>query len=321
MVAGKDSLGRRDRRRPNSSGKRVRLMPRDVTWLEALHRHGPLASSFLIEFAKPLGMNTKRAQERLADLFHEDNTAHGGSYLQRPAQQFQTLDARYNQVVSDLTPAGCNALKQSGVWRSQSGPQGGPWWHKFMIASITASIELACDARSDVYFIPQSKILKRAESKLEVDVRFTDPATEKSALKVLKPDALFGLEYRDRGQSKFRFFVVEADRATEPLSTKSFNRKSARRSFAQYRTYIEDGVYKRHLNLTAPLLVLNVTTSAARREALVKTLLSDAPLGNDYLLFQSWESFCPPPSVPRPNATLLTGGWSRAGRSDLKIDR
>lgn len=295
-------------------------MPRDLTWLEAIHRHGPLASSYMFEFAKPLGMNMKRAQERLADLFHEDNTAHDGPYLQRPAQQFQTLDARYNQIVSDLSPAGLKALKQADAWHAGAGPQGGPWWHKFMIASVTASIELACLARSDVIFIPQWKILERAQAKLEADVQYVDPTSCKQVQKVLKPDALFGLEYRTGGRSRYRFFVVEADRATEPLTTKSFNRKSARRSFAQYRAYIEQGRYKQHLKLTAPLLVLTVTTSETRRNALIKTLLSDRPDGNNYMLFQHWNAFAAPPSVPKPNPLLLNGSWLRAGRSRLTID-
>ena len=294
-------------------------MPRDITWLEAIHRHGPLASGFLIEFAKPLGMNQKRAQERLADLFHEDNTVHGGAYLQRPAQQFQTLDARYNQIVSDLSSAGVKALKQASSWHEQSGPQGGPWWHKFMIASITASIELACMARSDVEYIPQWKILERAQTKLEADASYVDPASDKPVRKLLKPDALFGLEYRSHGRSRYRFFVVEADRATEPLTTKAINRKSARRSFSQYRAYIEQGLYKQHLKLTAPLLVLNVTTSETRRNALLKTLLRDSPGGNDYMLFQHWEAFNTPPGVPKPNPFLLEGSWLRAGRSRLTI--
>lgn len=296
-------------------------MPRDLNWLEAIHRHGPLASSFLIEFAKPLGMNEKRALERLADLFHEDNTRHGGPYVQRPVQQFQTLDARYNQIVSDLSPAGIKALKQNGAWQIGSGPQGGPWWHKFMIASVTASIELACLARNDVFFIPQSKILERAQTILEANVRYVDAASGKPAQRKLRPDALFGLEYRRGGQSRFRFFVVEADRATEPLTTKSFNRKSARGSFAQYRAYIERGAYKQHLKLTAPLLVLNVTTSEARQNALIKSLLSDFPGGNDYMLFQHWNAFTAPPSVPKSNPFLLYGSWQRAGRSHLTIDR
>lgn len=296
-------------------------MPRDLVWLEAIHRHGPLASSFLIQFSKPLGMNTKRAQERLADLFHESHTPHGGSYLQRPAQQFLTFDARYNQIVSDLAPTGIKALKQASAWRDRSGPQGGPWWHKLMIASITASIELACLDRRDVAFIPQWKILERANSDLEADLRYLDPASGESVQKLMKPDGLFGLEYRAPGRSRFRFFVVEADRATEPLTTKNFNRKSARRSFAQYRAYIERGIYKQHLKLTAPLLVLNVTTSEARRDALIKTLLADVPSGNDYLLFQYWDAFTAPPGVPNPNPSLLNGNWLRAGRRHLSIDQ
>jgi len=321
MKPKRDSLGRRDRRKPCSTGKRVRLTARDAQWLEFIHRHGPLASSYLIDLASSLGMNEKRARERLADLFHEKNTAHDDPYLIRPPQQFQTIDARYNQIVSDLSPAAIKSLKNRGAWHPWSGAQGGPWWHKFMIASITASIELACATHADVHFIPKSKILARANKSLESEVRFVDPATGQSELKILKPDALFGLEYRANDRSRFRFFVVEADRSTEPLTTKNRNRKSALRSFAQYRAYVEQGLYKRHLNLTAPLLVLNVTTSESRRTALIETLLSSAPEGRTYMLFQNWDAFGTPPSVPKPNPSLLLGRWFRAGHSGITIDR
>lgn len=304
-----------------SSGKRVRLTDRDLVWLAALHRHGPLPSSFLLGFGAPKGKSFKRAQERLGDLFHEDNSAHGGAHLIRPAQQFQTLDSRYNQLVYDLAPAGIKALKACAAWSDTSGPQGGPWWHKLMISSITASIELSTINRPDLSFIPRSKILERAGAKLERSVRYVDPASNKTVEKVLKPDALFGLEYRGPNGSRFRFYVVEADRATEPLTTKALNRKSAARSFAQYQAYVERGLYKQHLNLTAPLLVLNVTTSEARREQLIKALIQSAASGSDYMLFQHWDAFSVPPRIPNPNGVFLSGNWHRAERGLLRIDR
>ena len=315
-----DTLGRRKRTRASSTGKRLRLTLRDQAWLTALHRHGPLSSSFLLAFAAPLAMNEKRARERLGDLFHEANTPHGGSYLARPAQQFQTLGSHYNPLVYDLTPSAQTALRAIGAWSERSVQSAGPWWHRFMVSAITASVELAAAQRPDIGYIPQAAILDRAGAGLEWPVEYVDPASSKRVTKVLKPDAIFGLEYRSLAARRFRFFIVEADRASEPLTTRHWSRKSAARSFAQYQQYVGAGLYKRHLGLTAPILVLNVTTSLARQAALIKTLMAASPSGNDYTLFQTWDAFCVPPQIPAPNQHLLDGLWQRAGRSALRID-
>ncbi len=84
-----DTLGRRRRLHPRSTGKRVSLQERDWLWLRKLHEHGPLPSSFLLAFAEDSHRSEKRAKERLTDLFNEDNTPHGGPYLARPPQQFR----------------------------------------------------------------------------------------------------------------------------------------------------------------------------------------------------------------------------------------
>lgn len=313
MSAKTDTIGRRDRTTPSSAGKRVHLTVRDQIWLEAIDRHGPLASSFLHAYTEPLGMYEKRAKERLCDLFHEDNTPDGAAYLVRPRQQFQTLDSRYNQLVYDLGAGGKRALKRAGSGSDRSGPSGGPWWHRFMASSITASVEIGTLGREDVSFIAQGQILDRAETSLECPVTYVDPASRKRVTKSLKPDAVFGLEYHTPQGSRFRFFVVEADRATEPLTTRNWNRKSAERSFAQYAEYIGRGVYKAHLNLRAPLLVLNVTTSNARCARMIETLSKQSPGGNDYLLFQHWDAFETPAKIPKPNLSFLEGTWQRAG--------
>ncbi len=128
-----DTLGRRSRLTPQSTGKRLSLQPRDLLWLQKLHEHGPLPSSFLLAFAKGTHRSEKRAKERLTDLFNEDHTPHGGAYLSRPPQQFRTLDARYNQLVYQLTPAAERALKQAGLWNGRHAARQGPWLHGFMV--------------------------------------------------------------------------------------------------------------------------------------------------------------------------------------------
>jgi hypothetical protein len=306
-MSGQDRIGRRSRLRPTSTGKRVTPQERDLLWLSKLAEHGPLPSSFLLAYSGHSHTSEKRAKERLTDLFNEDNTPHGGPYLTRPPQQFRTIDSRYNQLVHDLAPAAVAA----GIAIRSS--RSGPWLHSLMVGCITASIELACLERDDNAYIPQSRILARADAELRWPTRLADPATGKAYTKDLLPDAVFGLEYRTGKGSGFRFFAVEADRATEPAMSSNFHRKSFERHLLQYREYVEGGGYREHLDLTAPLLVLNVVSDSARLERMLKTAGEMFPDGNSYQLFQCWEDFGPVLRPPWPNPAMLTGDWARAG--------
>lgn len=319
-VAQYDALGRRRRLQPSSTGKRLTLQERDWRWLQVLHEHGPLPSSFLLAFARGYGVSEKRARERLTDLFNEDNTVHGGAYLARPPQQFQTIDSRYNQLVYVLGAAGERALKQEGLWRPANGTTGGPWWHQLMVSCITASIRLAAEETRDLAYISQADMLERAEAELSCPVVINEPGTKRKLRKELKPDALFGLAYNSAGSTSFRFFAVEADRSTEPYTSANFNRKSALRNYLQYREYVGGGLYKDHLNLTAPLLVLNVCNDPERAAGMQKLIARQGQGANSYLLFQAWTDFGLPVRPPSPNYSLLDGVWSRVGKSDFRIN-
>lgn len=305
-----DQLGRRSRLAPMSTGKRVTLQRRDIEWLSWLHRHGPLPSSFMLAATAQLGVSRKRATERLGDLFHEANTAHGGPYLMRPRQQFRTLDSRYQPLFYDLTSAGEAALRERKLWRERSRGVGGPWLHQLMVASITASIELAVNDRDDLEFIPQADILERAEATLQTEIAYDDPALKRRVVKAFAPDAVFGLKYITKDGPRYRFFVVEADRGTEPLVSNSGSRKSMLRSFHQYGAYIGEKLYRAHLGLTAPLLLLTVTTSEQRLANMLE-VASEVPALSRAALFQSWESFRTPFRVPDLKPTLLGGPWQR----------
>jgi hypothetical protein len=87
------------------------------------------------------------------------------------------------------------------------------------------------------------------------DHPFINPVTGYEQAVDLIPDALFGLEYNTRGKKSYRFFLVEADRGSEPSRSSRFNRKSHMRNFLQYREYVGHGCYKDHLGLTAGMLV------------------------------------------------------------------
>ncbi len=321
MNEARDSSGRRSRTRPTSTSKRVTPQPRDLLWFEKLHQHGPLASSFLLAYARDTHRSDKRARERLTDLFNETNTPHGGAYLTRPPQQFRTIDSRYNQLVYDLAPAARRALIEQGLQCEQATARTGPWLHSFMVSSITASIELAVARREDITYIPQAAILERATTNLRYPVSIADPSSKKEVAKDLIPDALFGLEYHTPAGSRFRFFLVEADRATEPANSDNINRKSMLRSLRQYQAYLERGLYKRHLQLTAPLLVLFVANDPRRCEQMIRLLQAKTPGIRSHLLFQSWADFGEVYRPPTPNSALLEETWTRADMQAFRLDR
>ena len=317
-----DSIARRRRTQPTSTGKRVSPQTRDLLWFSKLHEHGPLPSSFLLEFSQGMCRSEKRAKERLTDLFNENNTPHDGSYLTRPLQQFRTIDSRYNQLVYDLAPAAERALQDEGLWHERQARPSGPWLHQFMVSCITASIELATLARPDLSYIPQHEILARADAVLRHSITITDPATGRRVEKDLIPDALFGLRYRTDDGDRFRFFVVEADRATEPARSGNWRRKSFEGSLLQYREYVGQGGYRDHLNLTAPLLVLYVTSSQKQMERMIALAEElSGPGGNPYTLFRTCEAFGPVFRPPQPMHDLLNSAWRRAAMSDFFVDR
>ena len=198
-------------------------------------------------------------------------------YLIRPPQQFRTIDSRYNQLVYDLAPAGWRALERNDIGRSKRNTLSGPWLHRFMTSCITASIELATLARGNISYISQSEILRRADAELRCAVEIADPISGYRYKKDLIPDALFGLRYHTAEGDRFRFFVVEADRATEPATSGNWNRKSFERNLAQYEAYVACGVYREHLGLTAPLLVLNVLSDQRHMERMINFTASRYP--------------------------------------------
>lgn len=314
-----DTLGRRSRLKPQSTGKRVTPQERDLLWFRKLHEHGPLPSSFLLQYASDTHRSEKRAKKRFTDLFNENNTPHGGPYLSRPPQQFRTIDSRYNQLVYDLTPESEKALKQAGLWSEYGTARSGPWLHGFMVSCITASIELATLDRDDIRYLPQSYLLERAGADLRYPTRITDPVTGREYTKDLIPDAVFGLQYKTPEGPRFRCFVLEADRSTEPATSKNFNRKSWQRSLQQYEEYIGRELFRDHLNLKCPLIVLNVMADPKRIDQIRQLIEDQVPKLSGLMLFQAWEDFGTMFTPPKPNAALLESGWSRVGWPALTI--
>ena len=309
----KDSIGRRKRTQRQPTGKSIQITPRDILWLEKLHQHGPLPTTYLHAYSKTLlgSKDQGRAVKRMADLFHESGL------IERPHQQFNTINARYNSLVYDLSPQGMELLKSLGKYSDHSPTPNGPWVHKCMISCITSSIELETFYH-DVRYIHQHEILERKNVNLRIPISYSDPCTLKTIRTDLIPDGLFGLEYQLNNGSSYLFFVLEADRSTEPIRYKNQSRKSFQRSLQQYREFIGRGKYKDHFGLTAGMLVLNITTAESRIENMMNSISESSNL-NRYMLFQSVNNFGQIFKPVAPNQKFLTESWMRAGCSSYNL--
>ena len=302
MSALTDSLGRRKRISPYSTGKRVIPTERALLMMEKLHRHGPLSTPFLVEFAGQKFSSRNRTLERLTDLFNEDNTPHQGRYLDRPHQQFATLDARYHDLMYDVLPPAVEALKDTERFFLNTPETSSlKWKHDAFCAAITASVDLAAAQHPEQYeYIFHDEIVSRI-GKFEFPI----------GSYLLRPDRAFGIRYKPSGQA--RIFLIEADCATEPL-TGPAKRKTQERTLAHYKTFIQDREYHRYFPHGTRLMLLYVFSSKNRMHNVMQMAGN-----NTYVLFQSWSAFSKYFIPPKPRHDLFTHGWLRAGNSEFFI--
>lgn len=311
----KDRLGRRPRDRRSPAGMTISVTDRDLTWFEKLHRHGPLASTYLLEYSKHTHRSEGRAKDRLTQLFHEKGRR-GAPFLDRPWQQFATYDSRYNDLVYDNAEGALRALGDAGLLRTNTPVVGGHWVHRYMTAAITSSIELSALCTDNVRYIFQDEILNRAGTSL----RF--PVTADGATCDLIPDALFGLEYTSEGRKLYRFFLVEADRCTEPVRVSHRRRKSYERTVRQYAEFVGKGMYKGVLKLSAGIVVLNVTTSDSRKDVLISlTRELSVSRQNGYMLFATVPTFGRAFKPAQVLHQLFSTPWQRAESGSFFISR
>lgn len=310
-----DSAGRRLRFESVSTGRTVKVTDIDIQIFERLHRIGQLSSNFITDYYQAFGRNPRYGLNRLTRLSHETNNCQGGRLLYKPDWQLDTAFADNHAIIYDLSPFSESILKNEGKWRKRAIPplvRSNSFKHDYMATSIIASIELATMETDTIRFIYGDEILDRAGK----DTMVFD--TEHGPL---RPDGLFGLEYKDQEKTYFRFFMVEADRATEPIRGKVHGktRRSYELKIMQYRDFIGKKKYRDQLNLTAGIMVLNVTSEVARKETIIDLTNELSNDGNNYLLFRSathFNRFFKPSHVMKE---LFTGEWERAGADPFVI--
>jgi hypothetical protein len=180
--------------------------------------------------------------------------------------------------------------------------------HALAICECLASIELAALMRDDLRFIPWSEILARAPE----EVRLASmPFRLGSARATVIPDGLFGIEYRSGGRKAFRFFALEVDRGTMPVTRRGGSSTSVAAKLAVYEQLITSQATRRLLGIPN-LFVLTVTSSEARAANLRATAESDcAP----WFLFKAVDET----TLKRPQPSLLIDAWTRPNLPPLSV--
>lgn len=322
---------RRSRMRRISSGKRIELTERDIELFKLLNRYHFLRSNFLFAF---LGGNSlTRFKERLGHLYHD------GRYINRPEQQWQFANCRYMPVIYELDDRGEQVLRERGLIHCDSpllkkGRMGAyrQFAHQLMICDCMASIELGAGQDRGLRFISWQEIVAKAPEStrklnnpfaIPVSISHTFPRTgamQRADIKVV-PDGLFGLEYTRDGSKAYRFFALEADRNTQPVTRSDLQQTSYLRKILAYRQISAEGIYKSHLGLPN-LFVLTVTTNEAHMTHIMSLVRELAHEGKSRLfLFKTMSSLGDFGKAPAPIPHMVTDAWQRVGYEGFQIDR
>lgn len=324
----KDALKRRKRDAPpQSKGIRLNPTPRDILICHKIFQHGPLSSTMLYELTRHLARDPQRCDKRLTDLYNESDTPHGGTYLARPAKQWESMDARYQDAIYTLTPRAEQLLSELGLLAAFERPHTHSqqqFRHSAMSAHITASIELACAQDRTLRFISEQEIMAHSPNKTRaIPCTVRHPSDRSEIYKgVVIPDAIFGIEFVGKGK---RYYFLEADRGTEtiwPLGKHPLKDVSYLRKVLQYREVIGNGVYKDFFGITGGVVVLNVVTILSRLKE-ISSVIGEVSngTGSTYMLFNCMEQFGHFFKVPPPTPKLLTMPWPRVGHPKFYLNQ
>jgi len=146
---------------PSSQKADLRPTEREIRWLKHIVRHGPQSSQYL----HALTSNTHRCKDTSLRQLQKLRT---NGFFMLPAQQRQTAKADFNPYIYDLTPKARTHLDDLGLGEATVRPSG-HWWHSYMTACVTSSIDIAV-AQAGVRYIPAHEILARRNASLAIPV-------------------------------------------------------------------------------------------------------------------------------------------------------
>lgn len=275
-----------------ASHEAVRPTNRELRWLCHIERHGPQSSVALLD----LTSDTHRCRDTgLRSL----QRLRAGGFLTLPPQQRAIERAEFHPYVYDITPKARALLLDRGCFEEAVRPTG-HWWHAYTVSSITAAIDRAAEARG-VRYIPAWKILNIRQAPLGIPY----------AGGTIIPDQIFALNYG----GSFRAFMVEVDRGTEPLSSKSA-RESLARKITGYGQIITRDLHRQHYGLKSPLALLFTFASQARARRFMEIVTADHTVLAAATLVQVLAP--DDPMILRATETI-SAPWSRVSGGMMEI--
>lgn len=262
-----DTLKRRSRFARTPRSAMLRLSPRDVAILRALHKYRYLRSTHIHGL---VGGSATTLRWRLRELFD-------AGLLARPPRQWDVVDALYVPVVYELTAVGVRRLQDLNVLSEGASAHRGAtseshFRHSLMVCEVMCDLEIAVSHTAGLAYIGEDEIVERLAS-VSVE-HLNGRAMPVGRNRFVIPDGLFGI----RSHKGVVLYALELDRGHEPLTRRGTG-SSYKEKFAMYHELIANGRYRNLLSTPAPLLVLHLTTTEGRVRAMTKIA------GNDHFHF------------------------------------
>ncbi len=318
----KDSIGRRKRFRPTSTGKYLAPNGTAIEIFKLLVRY-PYLSSRALYALTPIEQRPsyQRFQSLLTKLYHEHNTAHGDRYLGRPEEQMRSMTVNHTDLVYSLRKPARLALLDHGLPKKDSSlidsGQLASFPHGMMLCEVMASIEIGIQNDPRAKIVTQAEILEHAKlSSLGIEVnvshKFSPQSSTQTNSFALIPDALFGINY----SGKFLFFALEVENKGR-CNTKDIRYSSYLRKVLGYQYMFEKNRYQKHYNIPN-LLVLSVGPQRHRMELMKQTA---ATIGSthDQFLFRHHPVFGSREEAPQPSGAFFQDPWERIGNQPFAL--
>lgn len=240
----------------------MRLTQRDREILGHVHRHRFLRSG---DVTALVGGSRQHTLRRLQSLYH-----HG--YLERPRCQIDYYHrAGSRPIAYGLGNKGAGLLKRELAlpfhrldWPRKNRVERLFLEHALMISDFMVALEIACRHRRDVRLLteddmnpPDESVTRRAPFQWRVNIG-------RGLQCGVIPDRVFGLETADGNRT---WYLLEADRATMPVTRRGLERSSIRRKLLAYEATWSQNLHRTRFGWQR-FRVLTITTNSERVAAM-----------------------------------------------------
>lgn len=277
-----------------ASHEAVRPTNRELLWFAHIERHGPQASTALVD----LIADTHRCRDTALRALQR---LRAGGLLSLPAQQRAIERADFNPYIYDITSRARAYLDEADLLEDVVRPSG-HFWHAYAISALTAAVDRAAN-RAGLKFVPARSILKLRKVNLGIQIGSS----------TVLPDQLFAIDYG----GSFRAFLLEIDRGTEPI-TGHKARESLHRKLAAYSTIFARDLHRQHYGLKSPIALLFTFASRVRSERVLRDIASNWPNLAPVTLVQTLDAG--DPLMLKANAYVLAP-WQRASGGTMDLFR